>query len=147
MRLPSGDLSETDEENDKVFAKHFGKVLNNKKSINKNVLNDINSREVMNELDVPPSWKEFTEAVKDLTNDKSPGLNGVPPNAYKSMSPENLEVHFNFILEFWNDNMNFEEWHEGQLVPVPKSGNLSDANKWRGVNLMDIGSKIFSSLL
>ena len=35
----------------------------------------------------------------------------------------------------------------GQLVPVPKSGDLSDPNKWRGVNLMDIGSKIFSSLL
>ena len=42
MRLPSGDLAETDEDNAKVFAKHFGKVLNNKKSINNNVLNNIN---------------------------------------------------------------------------------------------------------
>ena len=133
MRLPSGDLAETDEENAKVFAKHFGRVLNNKKSINDKVLNDINSREVMNELDVPPSRKEFTEAVKDLTNNKSPGINGVPPNAFKAMSPENLKVHFNFILEFWKDNMDFEEWHEGQLVPVTKSGDLSDPSKWRGV--------------
>ena len=54
MRLPSRDLAETVEENAKVFAKPFGKVLNNKKSINNKVLNDINSREVMNELDVPP---------------------------------------------------------------------------------------------
>ena len=45
-RLTSGDLAETDEDNAKVFAKHFGKVLNNKKSIHKNVLNNINSREV-----------------------------------------------------------------------------------------------------
>ena len=57
MRLPSGDLSEMDEDNAKVFAKHFGKVLNNKKSINKNVFNNINLREVMNKPDVPPSWK------------------------------------------------------------------------------------------
>ena len=63
------------------------------------------------------------------------------------MSPENLKFHFNFILEFWNDNLDFEEWHEGEVVPVPKSGDLSDPNKWRGVNMMDIGSKIFSSLL
>ena len=41
MRLPSGDLAETYEENAKVFAKHFGKVLNNKKRINNNVMNDI----------------------------------------------------------------------------------------------------------
>ena len=72
MRPPSVDLYEMDEDNAKVFAKNFGKVLNNKKSINNNVLNNINSCEVMNELDVPPSWKEFTEAVKDLTNDKGP---------------------------------------------------------------------------
>ena len=67
--------------------------MNNKKSINNKIMNDINSSEVMNELNVPYSWKEFTEAVKDLTNDKSPGLNGVPPNAFKAMSPENLKVH------------------------------------------------------
>ena len=97
MRLPSGDLAETDEENAKVFAKHFGKVLNNKKSINNKVLNDINSREVMNELDVPPSWKEFMEAVKDLTNDKAPGLNGVPPNAFKAISPENLDSDYDYF--------------------------------------------------
>ena len=57
MRLPLGDLSETDEDNAKVFSKHFGKVLNNKKSINNNVLNNINSREVMNELNVHPYGK------------------------------------------------------------------------------------------
>ena len=85
----------------------------------------------MFEMDVPPSWKEFTEAVNDLTNEKSPGLNGVHPNTFKAMSPKNLKVYFNFILEFWNDNLDFEEWHEGQVLPVPKSGDLSDPNNLR----------------
>ena len=57
MRLPLVDLAETDEDNAKVFAKHFVKVLNNKKSIHNDVLNNINSREVMYELDAPHSWK------------------------------------------------------------------------------------------
>ena len=57
MRIPSGDLAEKYEDNAKVFAKHFGKVLKNKKIIYKNVLNNITSREVMYELDVRPSWK------------------------------------------------------------------------------------------
>ena len=124
MRLPSGDLAETDEDNAKVSTKHFGKVLNNKKIIHNNVLNNINSREVMYELDSPPSWKYFTEAVNDITNYKYPGLNGVPPKAFKAMSPKNLKVNFKFILGFLNDNLNFEEWQEGQVVPVPKSGDL-----------------------
>ena len=33
------------------------------------------------------------------------------------------------------------------MLPVPKSGDLYDPNKWRGVNLMDIGSKMFSILI
>ena len=85
--------------------------------------------------------------MKDLTNYKAPGLSGVPPNAFKAISPENLKVHFNFILEFWNDRMDFEEWHEGQVLPVTKSGELSDPDKWKGVNLIDIGGNIFSILL
>ena len=33
------------------------------------------------------------------------------------------------------------------MVLVPKIGNLSDPNKERGVTLMDLGLKIFSSIL
>ena len=40
-----------------------------------------------------------------------------------------------------------EQWHQSQCVPVPKSGDLSDPNKWRGIMLMDVGSKIFSSVM
>jgi hypothetical protein len=37
---------------------------------------------------------------------------------------------------------------QSQCVPaVPKSGNLSDPNKWCGVMLMDVCSKIFSSIM
>ena len=63
------------------------------------------------------------------------------------MSEENLHHHFNFITKFWEDKLEFEECHEVQVVPVPKNGDLSDPNKWREVNLMDIGSKVFSSLI
>ena len=101
----------------------------------------------MEELDDSPLWTENICAIQELTNDKSPGLNGVPPNEFKSMSEENLRHHFNFITEFWEDIFDFEKWHKGQVVLVPKSGELSDPNKLRGVNLMDIGSKVFSSLI
>ena len=85
--------------------------------------------------------------MNDITNNKAPGLNGVPTHAFKAMSPKNLKVHFSFILEFWNENLDFEEWREGQVVPVLKIGDLSDPKQCRGVNLVDIGSNIFNSLL
>ena len=146
MRLHSGTLAKNDKENVSVFASHFKSFLNNHKPTDKIVINDIRLRDVMGDLKVPPSWTEFISAIQELTNDKSPGLNDVPPNDFKSMSEQNLRHHFNFITEFWEDKVNFEEWHEGQVVPVPKSGDISDLNKWRGVNLIDIEAKVFSSL-
>jgi hypothetical protein len=32
-------------------------------------------------------------------------------------------------------------------VPVPKKGNLKDPNKWRGIMLMEICSKVLSSIM
>ena len=71
------------------------------------VINEINSREVMEEFDDPPLWTEYICAIQELTNYKSPGINGVPPNAFKSMSEENLRHHFNFITEFWEEKVDF----------------------------------------
>ena len=62
----------------------------------------------MEELDAPPLWTEFILAIQELTNDKSPGINGVPLNSFKYMSEENLCHHFDFITEFWEDKVDFE---------------------------------------
>ena len=45
------------------------------------VINGIHLHEAMQELDSPLEWAEFIIKVVELTNDKAPGLNGVPPNA------------------------------------------------------------------
>ena len=57
MRLPSGNLAENDTENVCVFANHYKKVLNNHKWTDTTVINEINLREVMGELDDPPCGK------------------------------------------------------------------------------------------
>ena len=87
------------------------------------------------------------KAVTKLANEKSPGLNEVPPDAFKALSDINLSLLHDFLNAFWNDKIDFDEWHEEQVVHVPKSNNLSNPKKWHGVTLMDLGSKIFSSIL
>ena len=38
-------------------------------------------------------------------------------------------------------------WRKGVIVPVPKKGDLSDVNNYRGITLTSIFSKVFSILL
>ena len=70
MRLPSGNLAENDEENVSVFANHFKKALNNHKTTDTTVIDKINLREVMRELDDPPLWTKYICAIQELTNGK-----------------------------------------------------------------------------
>jgi len=48
-----------------------------------------------------------------------------------------------YINDFFEGDADYKGWHNSQCVPVPKKGNLSDQNKWRGVMLMDVCIKIF----
>ena len=70
MRLPSGNLVENNKENVSVFANHFKTLLNNHKTTDTTVINKINLREVMGELDDPPLWTEYICDMQEFTNDK-----------------------------------------------------------------------------
>ena len=52
-----------------------------------------------------------------------------------------------FIVDFWEGNADYWEWHAGLGVVVPQKGDLSDPNKWRGINRMDVCSKNISCII
>ena len=93
------------------------------------------------------TWKEFKKAVVKLQNDKSPGENGVPSNAFKSMDAENLKIVYKHICDFWEGNAVYDEWHVELVKLLPKKNELGSPHNWRGINLMDVCSKISSSIL
>ena len=71
------------------------------------------------EINTLITYEEITQAVTKLLNGKSPGLNKVPPDAFKALDKQNLLTLLDFFNKFWREEIDFDEWHEGQLVPVP----------------------------
>jgi hypothetical protein len=43
--------------------------------------------------------------------------------------------------------MTYDEWDRARLKLLPKKGDLSLCKNWRGICLLDVASKIFSSIL
>ena len=82
MRLPNGELATADAENASVFGRHFHRIFNNHIPIYWPVLEKIKQIEVMDEL--------YEAITTKLANNKAPGLNGVPPNAFKALDDANL---------------------------------------------------------
>ena len=147
LTLPCGRKANNDKENMSVLQPHCEKLFNNIKPVSLTALDNIDQRNIETSLDDPITWKEFTRALNGLKNNKSPGANEVPAEAFKAMNNKNRSIIFNFINDFWNDESDFDEWHTGQGIPVPKTTHASNPNQFRIVNLMDVGSKIFSRIL
>ena len=75
-------------------------------------------------------------------------MNGISPNIVKVLDGKNKFLLFTFIRE-WMENKDvvYDEWLMSRLVPLPKKGDLFDLNNWRGINLLDVASKIESIVL
>jgi hypothetical protein len=76
-----------------------------------------------------------------------PGLNGIPPEALKEMDNVSRRTVHRHVCDFFKGEVDHEGWHQSQCIPVPKQGDLSDPNKWCGIMLMDMGSKVFLSVM
>ena len=63
------------------------------------------------------------------------------------MNSEMRKEVLRFVSDFFEGKADYEGWHKSRCVPVPKMGDLADPNKWRGIMLMEICSKVLSSIM
>ena len=126
---------------------HFDKVLNNHRPVDRSVLNLLKQKPCMMVIDNPISFTEVKRAINKLKKGKAPGLNGIPPEALKAMDNVPRRTVHCHVCDFFEGEVDHEGWHQSQCIPVPKRGDLSDPNKWRGIMLMDMCSKVFSSVM
>ena len=40
-----------------------------------------------------------------------------------------------------------EDWKTGLIIRLPKKGDLSDCNNWRGITLLSLTSKVFRKIV
>ena len=147
MRLINGALASNAKENMSVFGAHFHKVLNNHRPVDHAVLDLLEQKPCMTSIDNPISFAKVNRAINKLKKGKAPGLNGIPPEALKAMDTAARCTVHKHVCDFFEGRVNHEGWHRSQCIPMPKRGDLSDPNKWRGIMLMDICSKVFSSVM
>ena len=86
--------------------------------------------------------------MKKLSTDKSGGENGVIPEMVKALMGENRMRVYDYLVQFWEGEVDYESWHSGLLCIIHKTGRAKDdPNNFRGINLMDVFSKVMSIIL
>ena len=107
----------------------------------------------------PITMKEIQETVLHMKNNKAPGPDGIPIEFFKAFfkesdSSENdqstysdcakcLLILFNKI---WSGDFP-DEWNSASIVSIPKKGDLTDCNNYRGISLINVGLKILCKIV
>jgi hypothetical protein len=138
MKMAYGKLATNDKENMAVFGPHFDCIFNNHLSVDPTILADIPQCQTLHDINSLITFDEVDAAINKLKIGKSPVLNGTPPKAYKAMNTKTQRQVHVYVAAFFEGEADYNGWHTSQCLPVPKSGNLCDSNKWCGVMLMDI---------
>lgn len=95
--------------------------------------------------DGPFSTKEYIKVKASLRLGKSAGPNGIPPEVVKQCQLDDI------ILEVCNQalltNSKPEIWSLSHIIPVPKSGDLSKPDNYRGISLTCIIAKMYNRMI
>lgn len=134
----------------KFFA-HFKEILNPNTHISDDtdtVVNEIiEDAESDDDYNKQITITEVENALKDLKYGKAGGCDGVGPEFFCNFTPTLvifLCTLFNSILD---TGVYPKQWCQSLIFPLHKQGDTNNPNNYRGISLLNIISKLFSSIL
>jgi hypothetical protein len=150
MRKRDGSLAKTDLENLEVWTPHFTKLYNRieETRYDPTLLEELTPIAQDHTIGEAPTIDEVQQAFKKMQYEKSPGLNGIPTEAFKNLQGDGLLALYNEIIKVWDDPSYIpKEWTAIKMTILPKKGDLHNPNKWRGIALGDIAAKCIASII
>lgn len=108
---------------------------------------NVNIPTVLQNLNIesgPFSKGEYVKVKNRLTLGKAAGPDEVSPEILKLCDFDDIMLSFSNSL-FLGDKP--EQWSIGNLIPIPKSGDLSEYSNYRGIMLTDVAAKITNKMI
>ena len=88
--------------------------------------------------------EELSKALSQMKNGKAPGTDSLPVEFWKIK--ELQQPLLDFCNATYHDNRP-NEWGLLKLIPVPKKGDLTKPDNYRGISLGQSASKVFNRLI
>jgi len=114
------------------------------------------------DINQPITMAEIESTVFSMKNNKAPGPDGIPseffkaffdPNRPSSNGNDNTASYsdcakclFSIFTKIWNGDFP-SNWNSASIVSIPKKGDLSDCNNYRGISLINVGLKILAKIV
>lgn len=131
------------------WRQHFTKVLNIMSDFKESELDLVRQRKVDDDIASEPSASEVKTALNKLKNGKAAGSSGIFPEMLKVGRKCNdfVDMLKDLLQNVWTERRVPQEWVDAILVPIPKKGNLTLCDNWRGIALLDVVGKLVARIV
>ena len=128
------------------WLSHFQKLLGkNAKTSDSNALPSVPVSDTLGIDTSPFTISELKSATKQLKGSKAFGPDNIPAIIWKD------EKFHTLLLNLCNHTLSTsvapKVWHQSQIIPLPKKGDLSLVTNYRGISLMAIAAKLYNKMI
>ena len=106
----------------------------------------MNQRRVREDLDSKPTEDELITALVKLKNGKAGGNSQILPEMVKVGCGGETAL-LDLVHTVWEEGKVPRDWSNAVLIPIPKKGNLSYCDNWRGITLLEVIGKVVARVL
>lgn len=141
-----GNILSKDSDIMKRWAEHFRSVLNRGDPCQPP---DIDNENVT-ELDISVeeiSLMEIQKAIRKMKDNKAAGVDDIPAELLKADIEATSIVMHNLFQDIWRTTKIPSDWKSGIIIKLPKKGDKTECNNWRGITLLPTISKVFTRVL
>ena len=93
------------------------------------------------------SIAEIKRAIHRLKNGKSPGIDAISAEMLKCSENDAVKQLHLLFNSIWKDQCVPEDWKKSLIVKVPKKGDLTECDNYRGISLLSVPSKILCRVI
>ena len=139
-----GNLLTKDDEIRKRWSEHFDEVLN--RPVPSSVADIHEETECIDNIEVGYITRdEIRNAMHKMKKGKAAGIDSITIELLRAGGDVAIEVLYELFTKIWDKEEIPEDWSKGLIVKLPKRGNLTDCDNWRGITLILVIMKIFGS--
>ena len=132
------------------WKEHFQEVLNRPAPTHQIIPEDCVLAEDEDCLDIdtgPFTLEEVQAAIKHLKNGKTPGIDGIDAEMLQ-VEPVLAAGYLCTLFNHIRENMTVpDDWKKAIIVKVPKKGDLSKCDNFRGISLLSVPSKVLGRVV
>jgi exonuclease III len=130
------------------WAEHFDGLLNGGIQSDHTVLDELDNRMVVQQLDLPPTYAEIQHCVARLKNNKATGGDGLPAELLKYGGEQLLRRLHEVIVAIWERERVPQKWKDANIITIFKNkGDRSICGNSRGISLLSVAGKVLARVM